>query len=102
MKTLIALFGAATLFFTSHSLMARDINLHEAVQLRDSGTIKNFEELNKAALARHPGGKITDTELEQEYGRYIYQVEIRDAKGVDWDLEFDATTGELLRDFRDD
>lgn len=102
MKTLIALFSATAILLTSHSVLARDISIDEAVRLRDSGVVKNFEELNKAALGRHPGGKITDTELEQEYGRYIYQVEIRDTKGVDWDLEFDASTGELLRDFRDD
>ncbi|MCO6740558.1 PepSY domain-containing protein, partial [Streptomyces sp. CHA15] len=33
---------------------------------------------------------------------YIYQLELRDPKGVKWDLELDATTGEVLKDQRDD
>ena len=43
-----------------------------------------------------------ETELEEEYGRYIYQVELRDAQNVQWDLELDATTGQVLQDHRDD
>ena len=101
MKTLITTLAATSLAFCSLSAMARDIGPDEALKLRDSGAIKHFDAMNKAALERHPGSKITDTELEEEYGRYIYQVEIRDAKGQDRDLEFDAKTGELLRDYLD-
>ena len=43
-----------------------------------------------------------DTELEDEYGRLIYQVDLRDAQGQEWDLELDATSGEILREERDD
>lgn len=50
----------------------------------------------------HPGGKTEDTELEEEYGRYIYQVEIRDAQGVQWDVELDATNAQVLKNQRDD
>lgn len=85
----------------SGPVMARDLGPDEALKLRDSGTVKPFETLNKAALMRHPEAKVTDTELEEEYGRYIYQVELHDPKGIHWELEFDATTGELLRDYQD-
>jgi uncharacterized membrane protein YkoI len=40
--------------------------------------------------------------LEEEYGRYIYQVEVRDAQGVQWDVELDATNGQVLKNQRDD
>lgn len=80
----------------------RDLGPDEALKLRDAGTIKSFEELNKNAIAKHPGSSVHDTELEEEYGRYIYQVELRDPQGVKWDLELDAATGAVLKDHQDD
>jgi uncharacterized membrane protein YkoI len=53
-------------------------------------------------VAKHPGATVEETELEEEYGRYIYQVELRDAQGVKWDLELDATNGQILKDHQDD
>lgn len=92
----IALAASATL------AQARDLGPDEALRLRDAGTVKNFEQLNAAAQAKHPGAKIEGTELEEEYGRYLYQVELRDAQGVQWDVELDAVSGEVLKDHQDD
>ncbi|BAU73812.1 PepSY domain-containing protein [Metapseudomonas furukawaii] len=102
MKKLTALFAIATLAATAGIAQARDLGPDEALKLRDAGTIQSFEKLNAAALAQHPGGTINETELEEEYGRYIYQVELRDAKGVQWDLELDATNGQVLKNHQDD
>lgn len=82
--------------------VARDLGPDEALKLRDSGKIQSFEKLNEIALAQHPGGLIRETELENEYGRYIYQLEVIDAKGIEWDLEVDASNGELLKNHQDD
>ena len=65
------------------------------------GTIQSLETLDKVALDKHPQAQITDTELENEYGRYIYQVELRDAQGQEWDVDIDASTGDVLKDERD-
>ncbi|MCO6060355.1 PepSY domain-containing protein [Pseudomonas sp. MOB-449] len=102
MKKLAALFAMATLAATAGIAQARDLGPDEALKLRDAGTIQSFEKLNAAALAKHPGGTLNETELEEEYGRYIYQVELRDAQGVQWDLELDATNGQILKDHQDD
>ncbi|AYF86255.1 peptidase [Pseudomonas sp. BN414] len=102
MKKLAALFTLATLAATAGIAQARDLGPDEALKLRDAGTIQSFEKLNAAALAKHAGGTINETELEEEYGRYIYQVELRDAQGVQWDLELDATNGQILKDHQDD
>lgn len=102
MKKLAALIAVATLAATAGIAQARDLGPDEALRLRDAGTIQSFEKLNAAALAKHPGGTINETELEEEYGRYIYQVELRDAQGVQWDLELDATNGQILKDHQDD
>lgn len=102
MKKLTALFAAAALATTAGLAQARDLGPDEALKLRDAGTIQSFEKLNAAAIAKHPGGTINESELEEEYGRHIYQVELRDAQGVQWDLELDATNGQILKDHQDD
>ncbi|MCW1936914.1 PepSY domain-containing protein [Pseudomonas sp. MDMC_285] len=101
MKRLLSLATLATLVSAATIAQARDLGPDEALRLRDAGTIKSFEQL-EAALAQHPGGSIEETELEDEYGRYIYQIELRDAQGVQWDLELDASTGEILKNHQDD
>ena len=101
MKTLTALFTASIIGMTASIAHARDLGPDEALRLRDAGTIVSFEKLNATALTKHPGATITETELEGEYGKYIYQVELRDPQGIDWDLELDAVSGQVLKDHQD-
>ncbi|MCY1410889.1 Peptidase propeptide and YPEB domain protein [compost metagenome] len=101
MKTMTAFITAAALAMTAGIAQAKDLGPDEALKLRDAGTIQSFEKLNAAALAKHPGSTIHETELEQEYGKYIYQVELRDTQGVEWDLELDASNGAVLKDHQD-
>ena len=101
MKTFTALFTASLIGLTASLAQARDLGPDEALRLRDAGTIVSFEKLNATALAKHPGVKITETELEEEYGKYIYQVEMRDPQGIEWDLELDAVSGQVLKDHQD-
>ncbi|ARS49272.1 PepSY domain-containing protein [Pseudomonas sp. KHPS1] len=96
LATLVTLAGVVTI------AQARDLGPDEAKRLQDAGTIKSFELLDEAILAQHPGARIEETELEDEYGRYIYQVDLRDAQGQQWDLELDASTGEILKNHQDD
>jgi len=101
MKTLTTLFTASLIALTASLAQARDLGPDEALRLRDAGTIVSFEKLNASALAKHPGATISETELEEEYGKYIYQIELRDQQGIEWDLELDAVTGQLLKDHQD-
>ena len=101
MKILTALFTASIITMTASIAHARDLGPDEALRLRDAGTIVSFEKLNATALAKHPGAKISETELEEEYGKYIYQIELRDQQGIQWDLELDAVSGQLLKDHQD-
>ncbi|MEQ7922422.1 PepSY domain-containing protein [Xanthomonas sp. WHRI 1810A] len=101
MKTLTALLTASAIALSAGMAQAKDLGPDEALRLRDAGTIQSFEKLNAAALAKHANATITDTELEEQYGKHIYQVELRDAKGVEWDVEVDAATGQVLKDHQD-
>ncbi|MFJ7111433.1 MULTISPECIES: PepSY domain-containing protein [unclassified Pseudomonas] len=101
MRTLTALFTASIIGMTASIAHARDLGPDEALRLRDAGTIVSFEKLNATALTKHPGATITETELEEEYGKYIYQVELRDPQGIEWDLELDAVSGQILKDHQD-
>ena len=102
MNKLTALLATALIAATAGVAQARDLGPDEALKLRDAGTIMSFEKLNEAAIAKHPGSAVEETELEEEYGRYVYQIELRDAQGVQWDLELDATNGQILKDHQDD
>jgi uncharacterized membrane protein YkoI len=99
MKQLTAI--ALLTCFTA-SLAFADVRVDEAVQLMQDGKIKAFAELNDIATKQFPGATITDTELEDAYGKLVYQVELRDAAGKEWDVDIDATTGEVLKSQQDD
>ena len=100
MKTLSALFAAITLTAVAGAAQA-DIGPDEIVRLHKAGTVMDFEKLNKLALDKHPGFTVHDTELDKNVDRYVYQVELRDGKGAEWDVDLDAKTGEILKDKQD-
>lgn len=52
----------------------------------------------------HKAGDLLETELEKnrKTGLYIYEVEILDAKGMVWELDINAKTGELIKIEADD
>lgn len=102
MNRLTQLFTIGVVSLSSSLAMARDLGPDEALRLRDAGTIKSFEQLNAAAVAKHPGSSVTETELEQEHGRYVYQVDLLDTQGLRWELRLDASSGEVLQDRQDD
>ncbi|MDH0302075.1 MULTISPECIES: PepSY domain-containing protein [unclassified Pseudomonas] len=100
MKTLTALATAATLAFAANVALA-DVPAHEISGLEKAGTVQSLQKIADIAKAKHPGAAITDSELENTYGRYVLKVELRDAQNVEWDVDVDAKTGEVLRDVRD-
>ncbi len=92
----------AALLSSTALVQAKDVSLDEAIKLREAGSIQAFDKLNALALAQHPGAQVQDTELENQMGRYVYQIELRDAQGLEWDMELDAATGEILKNQQDD
>ena len=66
-----------------------------ARKLSDAGIILPLEKIVAAAKTAKPG-EILETELERKQGRYVYEVEILDARGQVWEVELDASSGKLI------
>lgn len=90
-----ALAGAA--FFAA----ADDLGPDKAMELVEQGKIKHFRDLNTIVIGLHPGARIVDTELEDNYGKFVYAVEVRDTNGKEWDVDLDAASGEVLKNRED-
>lgn len=100
MKSLTALSIASIIGLTASLAHARDLGPDEALRLRDAGTIQSFEQLNATALARHPGDDHRHR-AGREVRQVLYQIDLRDRQGVEWDLELDAVSGQVLKDHQD-
>ena len=90
----------ALLVFCSMAL-ARDLDQDEALRLRQQGVILPLEQLLQQALDLYPGAKLLEAELEEKHDVYIYEVELLTAEGVVRELDFSATTGQLIKDKED-
>ncbi|MCK1791585.1 PepSY domain-containing protein [Pseudomonas violetae] len=101
MKTLTALFTAAALTLTA-GLAQADVPVDQIPQLVKDGKIKPLEELNQVVMKLHPGATITDSGLDNHFNGYEYEVELRDAKGIEWDVDLNAANGEVLKNKKDD
>ena len=66
-----------------------------ARKLSDAGIILPLEKIVAAAKAAKPG-EILETELERKHGRYVYEIEILDARGQVWEVKLDARSGKLI------
>ncbi len=97
-----AILAASALFGLMATTAVADVRIDEAMQLQESGKIKSFEALNQVVMKQHPDATITDTELEDSYGKYVYQVELRDKDGQEWDVDVDATSVGVLQNQKDD
>lgn len=100
-NTLYTCLGAFCLAVVGQ-VAARDLSQDEALKLRQDGTILSSRMFIERALERHPKARLLELELEEKYGRYIYEVELLTAQGQVRELKFDASSGDLLEDEEDD
>lgn len=83
------------------SVQARDLDQDEALSLRQRGAILPLEQLMEMALARYPGSRLLEAELEEKHGVYVYEFEVLTTEGVVRELKFDARDSRLLKDEED-
>jgi len=72
-----------------------------AARLAQNGDILPLEQILQHVQAVQPG-KVIEAEFEHDRGRYIYEIEVLDNKGVVWKLKLDAKTGALIRAQQED
>jgi uncharacterized membrane protein YkoI len=99
MKRLTALVAAGIIASSVTQGWAMDPD--KPLKLPGTVTIVAFDQLEATALALHPGSTLLGTDLDEEYGKYIYQVELEDTHGLEWDVELDALTGHVLKNHQD-
>ena len=105
--SLIAVAGSAGLLWTGLTTADAERYGHDAEQdqeaaerLTQQGDILPLEQILEQAR-QHRDGRILETELEREYGRYLYEIELLDETGRVYELKFDAATGELIEEERE-
>lgn len=84
------------------AVTAHDLAQDEALRLRQEGVIMPLDTLTADAISRHPGSALLEVELEEDKGRYTYEIEVVLPDGLVRELEYDATSGKLLVDKDDD
>ena len=99
MKRLTALVTASIMASLTPQAWAGDPD--KPLKLPGTVTIVAFDQLEATALALHPGSTLLDTDLDEEYGKYLYQVELEDANGIEWEVELDALTGQVLKNHQE-
>ncbi|WP_455827136.1 PepSY domain-containing protein [Pseudomonas graminis] len=99
MKRLTALVAAAIIASTPTHAAAVDPD--KPLIVPATVTIVAFDQLEATALALHPGSTLLDTDLDEAYGKYVYEVELEDANGIEWDIELDALSGQVLKNHQD-
>lgn len=69
---------------------------HAARELAANGRILPLRQVLDMAEGHQPGW-VLEAEFEEDDGRYIYEIEMVDDKGMVWELEMDAMDGTLLK-----
>lgn len=84
-------------------LMARAdrVDHERARQLVERGEIQPLGVILERARAEVPG-RVLEVELERKGGRWLYELEILDEQGREWELRLDAGSGRLLQRTRED
>nr|WP_314565232.1 PepSY domain-containing protein [uncultured Pseudomonas sp.] len=99
MKRLTGLVAAGIIAFTA--IQAQAVDPDKPLKVPATVTIIAFDQLEATALALHPGSTLLDTDLDEKYGKYLYQVELEDTDGIEWEVELDALTGQVLKNHQE-
>lgn len=72
-----------------------ELDMEQARKLKQAGSIMPLEDLLKAVRREYPG-QVIEVELEEENGRFYYEIEVLADDGNVRELDVDAATGEIL------
>lgn len=77
-----------------------DLDQESVHRLREAGEILSLEEIIERVRQKYPG-RIIEIELDNEEGNFVYELEIVDDTGTVFEIDVDATTGDILKYERD-
>jgi uncharacterized membrane protein YkoI len=95
--------GAAlcvSLAFTGTTAAHADDDIEEARAIAKMANLIMPERAIEIATAEKPG-VVTDLDLERKRNRWVYEVEVVDAAGIEWEFKIDANDGKILKVKRD-
>ena len=105
MKTLITVLQCLLLVFSlmsaNTSSVYADDDHDRARELREAGEILPLETIVAQVQARGLG-RVLEVELKTKHDRYVYELEVIDSQGMVWELQFDARSGQQLRQKQED
>jgi len=85
-----------------HDAEAHEVHEHEAARgMAEQGDILALEQILQAARQKH-AGRVLEIELDERSGELVYEVEILDANGEVFEMNFDARSGALLGEEQED
>lgn len=90
---------AAALAFGTGAVRADD-DIEQARKIAEMADLIMPERAIEIAKAEKPG-VVTDLDLERKRNRWIYEIEIIDASGTEWEFKIDASDGKILKVKRD-
>ena len=77
-----------------------DDDIQEARQIARMANLIDPDRAMEMALAEKPG-VMTDFDLDHERKGWVYEIEIVDAQGVEWEIELEGATGKVVKIKRD-
>jgi uncharacterized membrane protein YkoI len=80
---------------------AREIGQDEALKLREQGLILSLETILNKVKGKY-SGRVIETELEAKQDTYVYEIELLLDTGEVRELKFDAKTGAIISDHKED
>ena len=94
--------AAAGLYLAAGTLPSAlaDDDASEAAAVARMANLIGPERATEIALAQRPG-VATDLDLDYKRKGWVYEIEIVDAQGTEWEVELEAVTGKVLRVKRD-
>ena len=92
---LIAAAGLATAGSVVWAQTAASAPTQPAQSIQAQGRI-TMEQAIAAAEQNHPGGKATKAELDHEWGKAVYEGEVKMPNRQEYDVKVDASTGKII------
>lgn len=94
------LIAAATLAGLTALSTGLSLASSEDKEILAQGGMITKEQAIEKALAEYPG-KVKKAYMETKRGRKVWEVQVRAEDGEEWELYYDAETGELVKAERD-